>query len=277
MTAPAPAGRAALEGAAIRLTGRDALGVLHRISTNALLDLAAGEARATLFCDFRGRLLHRAAVALDSGGGVWLIRPDAPPGPLLHHLERHVFREEVRADPGAGLRIGLRFGPPRGRGVVEERAGRPARVALPSGEVLELEDQAPADEPARIRAAAPRHGFEIRDAFNPYEVGLGAEVHLAKGCYTGQEVMQRLVTYGSVRRRLVRLAGTGPPPAPGAAVIAAGGGTAGVVTSAAPEGGGWIGLGVAARDAGDGAAVTVAGAGGARVEALPEPPPQGRG
>lgn len=277
MTAPAPAGPAALEGAAIRLTGRDALGVLHRISTNALLDLAPGEARATLFCDFRGRLLHRAAVAPDPDGGVWLIRPDAPPGPLLDHVARHVFREELRADPPAPLRIGLRFGPPRARGVVEDRAGRPVRIALPSGEVLELEDEAPADEPARIRAGAARHGFEIRDAFHPFEVGLGAEVHLAKGCYTGQEVMQRLVTYRAVRRRLVRLAGTGPLPAAGAAVIGAAGEPAGVVTSAAPDGGGWIALAVVARSAGDGAEVAVADAGGARLETLPEPPPQGRG
>ena len=47
---------------ALRLTGGDVLAVLHRVTTQKLVDLAPGEARTTLFCDSRGRLLHRATV-----------------------------------------------------------------------------------------------------------------------------------------------------------------------------------------------------------------------
>src|SRR5262245_1739004 len=83
---------------ALRLTGRDALGLLHRISTNALLDLRPGEARGTLFCDFRGRLLHRALVHLDADQAVWLLRADAPGAQLAALLDRHVFRDDVHIE-----------------------------------------------------------------------------------------------------------------------------------------------------------------------------------
>jgi folate-binding protein YgfZ len=67
-------------------------------------------------------------------------------------------------------------------------------------------------ERARIMAGLPRHGHEISEAFNPFEVGLGHEVHLSKGCFTGQEALMRLMTYHSVRRRLARVTGDGPSP-----------------------------------------------------------------
>src|SRR5689334_24827944 len=47
----------------------------------------------------------------------------------------------------------------------------------------------------RIRAARPRHGHEVTSSFTPFEVGLAHEVHLDKGCFTGQEALMRLITY----------------------------------------------------------------------------------
>lgn len=208
---------------ALRLAGRDALTLLHRISTNSLLDLPRGEARATLFCDFRGRLLHRAHVLHAPGGEVWLLRDDAAAAPLAAFVDRHLFREDVTLDdrPGdfAWTVEGVAWGEP-----------------LPEHE--------------HIARGLPRHGAEIAEAFNPYEVNLAHEVHLAKGCYTGQEALQRLVTYDSVRRRLVRFGGDGAPPAPGE-VFGAGGAdrAAGVLTRAAVRpGGGWVALGAVRRD-----------------------------
>jgi len=83
-------------------------------------------------------------------------------------------------------------------------------------------------------------------------VNLAHEVHLAKGCYTGQEALQRLVTYDSVRRRLVRVAGSGAAPVVPRA-IAGPDGAAGVLTSAtAAEPGTWIGLAVVKHEAATG-------------------------
>lgn len=241
MTTPPPAPPAPFT--LLRLTGRDVLAVLHRISTQSLEDLAPGEARATLFCDFRARLLHRACVARAADGTVWLARPDAPGAELAAHVDRHVFREDVKiADASEGLRAIARYGGGAGGtgGRVEWGGGRPMRLWLGRGERIEF---APADggaaadldERARIEAGAPRHGHEIRDDFNPFEAGLALDVHLRKGCFTGQESLMRLMTYESVRRRLVRLDLAGAAPAPRTGVLA-GGARVGEVTSASGEG-----------------------------------------
>ena len=199
----------------LRLTGRDALPLLHRISTQALLGLKPGESRATLFCDFRGRLLHRAAVSVVEDGSVWL-RSETPAGELAAFLDRHVFRDEV---------------------AIEDRSD--SAPAEPSH----------ADERARIGAGVARHGHEITEAFQPYEVGLAADVHLDKGCYTGQEALQRLITYDSVRRELTRVSAAGPVPTVPADVTRAGE-KVGVLTSAAPSEAPdrWIGLAVIRKE-----------------------------
>ena len=209
---------------ALRLAGRDVLDVLNRVSSNDLASLSQGEARTTLFCDFRGRLLHRAVVVHAPGGVVWLLS-DSPGDALAAFVDSRVFREDARVD-GSSLDV-------------------PASLAPLAGAAFG------ADERARIEAGLPRFGHEIAETFNAYEAGLASEVHLAKGCYTGQEALQRLVTYDSVRRERVRFAGDGPPPPPQDVLAHAE--TVGRLTSSAGVEGGWIALAIvriAALDAG---------------------------
>src|SRR6185295_11184596 len=82
----------------LRLSGRDTLPLLHRVTTNALDDLQPGEARATLWCDFRGRLQFRAVVAVTSDGAVWLLRADAPGAELAAALDKSIFRDDVKVE-----------------------------------------------------------------------------------------------------------------------------------------------------------------------------------
>lgn len=210
---------------ALRLTGRDVLPLLHRTTSNALADLRPGEARATLFCDFRGRLQHRAVVAVSLDGAVWLLRADAPGETLAAAVDRMVFRDEVTIeDRSASTAVTLVADPARTSGVTGDTAGIPARVATGDGTALVLGDTAiaPLDEPARIALLHPRHGHEIAESWNPFEVGLGHEVHLAKGCFTGQEALQRLITYSSVRRRPAHVRLEHPPTGLPAALMAEG-------------------------------------------------------
>jgi tRNA-modifying protein YgfZ len=240
----------------LRLEGRDALGVLHRISTAFLDDLVAGQARATLFCDYRGRLLHRAIVAVTGDGAVWLLRDDAAGAALAAHIERHVFREDVRiAELGAGRWVrAVPGGVSLAHGTLRAVDDVPVAVQVDAGSALSV-DLEPVIEPdlgaerARIDAGRPRHGHEIAEAFTPYEVHLAHEVHLSKGCYTGQEALLRLVTYRSVRRRLARVGGAGEPPAVPCDIGSADG-TVGVLTSAVTGvGGEWSGLAVLRHEA----------------------------
>ncbi len=239
----------------VRLEGRGAAALLHRISTRFLSDLEPGRARMAPFCEFRGRLLHRAAVAMTRDGALWLLRDDGPGEALAAFIERHLFREEVRlSDVSTSHRV---RGVPGGRGLspgtLEERAGVPivvqpaadfAYVLEPPGGAADL-----GDERGRICQGWPRHGHEIVESFTPFEVGLGHEVHLAKGCFTGQEALMRLVNYDSVRRRLARLSGAGNSPGV-SCDVRADGVVAGTLTSiCTDEGDRWVGLAVLKHEA----------------------------
>lgn len=61
-------------------------------------------------------------------------------------------------------------------------------------------------ETLRIEAGLPRAGADLTEEIVPPEANLeGIAFSLTKGCYPGQEVVARMDTYGSVRRRFVGL------------------------------------------------------------------------
>lgn len=61
-------------------------------------------------------------------------------------------------------------------------------------------------ETLRMEAGLPKAGPDLNENIVPPEANLeGKAFSLAKGCYPGQEVVARMDTYGSVRRRLVGL------------------------------------------------------------------------
>lgn len=64
----------------------------------------------------------------------------------------------------------------------------------------------------RIEQGLPSHGNELTEDFTPLEIGLRDEISNDKGCYTGQEVIARQLTYDKVTRNLVglRLKGLAP-------------------------------------------------------------------
>ncbi|HEY3198750.1 MAG TPA: aminomethyltransferase family protein [Nitrospirales bacterium] len=58
----------------------------------------------------------------------------------------------------------------------------------------------------RVEAGLPKMGQDLTEEIVPPEANLeGKSFSLSKGCYPGQEVVARMDTYGSVRRRLVGL------------------------------------------------------------------------
>jgi folate-binding protein YgfZ len=259
----------------LRLTGRDALALLHRITTQHLRELPAGGVATTLFCDFRGRVLHRVAVAR-TADAIWLARPDAPGDELAAAIDAQVFRDDVRIeDLSERHAVHAASEPGAVPGTLTWGDARPRALHLARGITWLVGDPpaAPLTEPDRIRVGAPRHGREIAEAFNPYEIDAVDDVHLDKGCFTGQEALLRMHTYKGVRRRLARVEGTGAPPASGV-MLRHGDADAGVITSAAATAAGWIALAVVRNDAVD-AALALGGTALTRLAPFPQRQPNG--
>ncbi len=83
----------------------------------------------------------------------------------------------------------------------------------------------------RLETGTPGPTRELTDAYTPLEANLDRAIQGAKGCYTGQEVIARQITYDKIARRLVGLR-LDAPVSMGAAVLVEGR-SAGEVTSAA--------------------------------------------
>lgn len=80
-----------------------------------------------------------------------------------------------------------------------------------------------ARESLRIEAGLPKLGPDLNELIVPPEANLeGKAFSLNKGCYPGQEVVARMDTYGSVKRRMVGLMFDGKldsPPAQGSKIF----------------------------------------------------------
>ena len=94
--------------------------------------------------------------------------------------------------------------------------GRPSRLeqwlerTFPEGTPLSAEGF----ELLRIQSLLPRIDTEISEEVIPLEVGLRQSIADSKGCYPGQEVIERIISLGSAPRKLALISGSGDLPQP---------------------------------------------------------------
>jgi folate-binding protein YgfZ len=104
----------------------------------------------------------------------------------------------------------------------------------------------------RIARAIPQFGQDIRDRDLPQETGQTRALNFTKGCYLGQEIVERIRSRGAVHRQFTAFTVAGPPPVPGTKIEAEGK-EVGEITSAAilplPAGDRSVALGYLRREA----------------------------
>jgi folate-binding protein YgfZ len=103
----------------------------------------------------------------------------------------------------------------------------------------------------RLEAGVPWFPVDFNDTVIPHEAAVeGTHISFNKGCYTGQEIVERVRSQGRVNRKRVLLKfSSAQPPLPGTK-LRAGGAEVGAVTSAAysPAAGAAIGMGYVRRE-----------------------------
>lgn len=77
-------------------------------------------------------------------------------------------------------------------------------------------------ELARIASGVPRYGQDIRERDLPQETEQLRALHFSKGCYVGQEIVERIRSRGSVHRKFTGFRVQGPLPQPGAKIVVEG-------------------------------------------------------
>ncbi|MDJ0355922.1 glycine cleavage T C-terminal barrel domain-containing protein [Paenarthrobacter sp. PH39-S1] len=237
----------------VTVSGPDRLSWLNTLSSAQLTDLAPGVSTELLLLSIQGRIEHDVRV-LDDGATTWLIVEAAEAAPLAAWLTgmRFMLRVEV-ADVSGLWAVAGTVNPvtewserlcwrdpwphiaPGGfayTAVPEESHPGLDRswfeYLIPMADLDAAVGVRPlagswAAEALRIAAWRPRLGAETDDKTIPHELDLlRTAVHLAKGCYKGQETVARVHNLGHPPRRLVFLQLDGSQhtlPAAGSAVL----------------------------------------------------------
>ena len=271
------------------VSGVDRQTWLTSLASQIVTGMGPGDSRELLILDPQGHVEYAAAV-IDDGQITFLIVEGSEAEPLAQWLDSMRFALRVEVSVRSDVRM-LGTVTPAGKdvpevegalacwddpwpGVVEggtayyrgQHPGRHRRAQLhmvPEDAIgsaldawLAVEGHRVAGlnawEAVRIAAWRPRHGFDTDDRTIPAEVDwLRTAVHIAKGCYRGQESVARVLNLGRPPRRLVSLqldGSVGELPAAGTAIMR-GARQVGVVTSVARHADeGPIALAVVARN-----------------------------
>jgi folate-binding protein YgfZ len=70
-------------------------------------------------------------------------------------------------------------------------------------------------EKFRVAVAFPKYGIDIRDRDLPQETGQSHALNFTKGCYIGQEIVERIRSRGNVHRAFTKFRMEGELPVPG--------------------------------------------------------------
>ena len=112
----------------------------------------------------------------------------------------------------------------------------------------------------RITAGIPRYGVDIRERDLPQETGQEHALSFTKGCYIGQEIVERIRSRGGVHRGFTGFRFDGQAPPVGAKIEREGREVGEITSVAVLPSGQAVGLGYLRREAGGpGTAIEVGG------------------
>jgi len=216
--------------------GRDRARLLHAITSNEVKKMVPGDACYAFLLNPQGRIqadLHLLCLA-----DHFLI--DTDPGlreKVLQYIRRYIIADQVELEDVSAQTASIGV---EGPAAAELKlasgdytvapftvTGQPGyRIYCPTGNkpalVAQLESlgahAASADDArvVRIENGKPLYGEDIRDTTLPQETQQMQAISFTKGCYLGQEIVERIRAQGRVNKKLERLELEGAePPAPG--------------------------------------------------------------
>lgn len=234
----------------IKLTGEDRARLLHAMTTNHIQQLTPGTGCYAFFLNDKGRVIADANVLCRPDYFLLDVEPETRQS-LYQHLDHFIIADDVTLEDTTEATVTIAVEGPQAAEVMQ-KAGAPipetdyasvdwgdsmvARlnstgssgffIFAPASEKsaliarLEAAGTEPADAEAarvvRLEHGKPRYGEEISERFLAQEANQPQALHFSKGCYLGQEIVERVRSRGQIHRVLKPLTlETTEPPAPG--------------------------------------------------------------
>jgi len=260
----------------LRVSGRDRIDLLHRLSTNDLLPLKnGGRLTTTIFTTNQGRVIDWSTI-VSREDDLLVVTSEGRASDVAKWIDQYTIMEDVNVEdlsdqwssiffqgPGAAQAMGVDVPDyetvvPHDDGVVhlglkafaERIVGYfPNAVAdRIFSEVEGAEIGEVAQEVMRIEAGVPSVQHEYAKEVSPLELRLKFAINWHKGCYVGQEVISRLDSYDKIARYLMGFTGEGTTQAVEGKLKRAGK-TIGKITSMLSDQGRVLGLAIVEREA----------------------------
>jgi folate-binding protein YgfZ len=245
----------------IRVTGEDRVRWLNGMVTNSIQDLQPGQGTYNFFLSVQGRIQGDATIFASHEDLLMETSSDQLAG-LITLLDRFIIMDDVELADVSNTRSGLQVVGPKAAALLHQiglaaddldtlstrtipwNNGEVALIhayspfvpryelwadkattaslsrALQAAGAIVCEDQSL--EWLRILEGTPRIGTDIRDRELPQETNQTRALHFAKGCYLGQEIVERIRSRGNVHRTFTGFRLDGDLPATGASLAADG-------------------------------------------------------
>ena len=245
----------------IRATGSDRVRWLNGMVTNAIQELKPGAGNYNFLLNAQGRIQADATVFAEADA-LLLETAAASVPDVMKMLDHYIIMDDVELSDTTAERAGLLVAGPQAAAVLEaiglttvgiEQLARKSAVWHGS-EVIVLQAYSPlvprfelwaaaatcsalqdamsaagaviceprSLEWLRILEGVPRYGVDIRERELPQETAQDRALHFAKGCYLGQEIVERIRSRGNVHRTFSGFRLDGVLPDAGVALLAEG-------------------------------------------------------
>lgn len=223
----------------IQAHGEDRKRLLHAMTTNHVQQLEPGQGCYAFFLSAQGRILSDVTILAQPEYLLLDVEP-AQRQSVFAHLDKYIIADDVTLEDITDTQTTLAIEGPAAAEVLESIgapvpandydsvpwAGRLIVKTTYSGapgyhiylspldapilrETLEDARAVPVSpeqiETARILHARPLYGVDITEANLPQETQLTHALHFSKGCYLGQEIVERVRSRGHVNKLLTRL------------------------------------------------------------------------
>jgi aminomethyltransferase len=223
----------------LRVTGEDRARLLHAMTTNHIEQLKPGEGCYAFFLSAQGRVLADVNVFCRPDHFLLDTEPETAEK-VREHLDHYIIADDVTVENIAPETVAIAMEGPRAAEVLN-KAGAPAPgveyaseswgerlvanvsyTGLPGwlvvAPVADSEDVVGALEAAgadassdrdfrvvRIENGRPRYGEDISERYLAQETNQLRAIHFQKGCYLGQEIVERVRSRAQIHRVLMPL------------------------------------------------------------------------
>lgn len=244
----------------IKLTGEDRARLLHAMCTNNIHALKPDEGCYAFFLNAQGRILCDAHILCRPDHFLVSTEPETR-AKLLEHLDRFIIADDVTLEDVTEATVCVAIEGPQAEAKLRELGApipenpdcseewgprliykitdeRLRVITFPGDSDLtaRLGEQAgaAAANVVRLERGTPRYGVDILEKHLVQETRQLQAVHFSKGCYIGQEIVERVRSRGAVHKGLASVEIDGAEPfAPEAEMVDDQGGKCGTLMSSA--------------------------------------------